>query len=178
MGRAGSGGGLPPGITISRCSLALSPHSSSVREQGPEPQNIPAGRALQRFPHLSLYLKLSGGTLSQNRGRNCDLTMGPVTFPSQPTEAPGLSLLHTLYATPPHLRTDSPAALWVRGYVVTQPAPLTLPLPQAHMAQHSSLRPHQCSQCSFASKNKKDLRRHMLTHTNEKPFACHLCGQR
>lgn len=49
---------------------------------------------------------------------------------------------------------------------------------QAHMAQHSSLRPHQCSQCSFASKNKKDLRRHVLTHTNEKPFACHLCGQR
>jgi len=46
------------------------------------------------------------------------------------------------------------------------------------MAQHSSLRPHQCTQCSFASKNKKDLRRHMLTHTNEKPFACHLCGQR
>ena len=52
------------------------------------------------------------------------------------------------------------------------------PRPQAHMAQHSSLRPHQCSQCSFASKNKKDLRRHMLTHTNEKPFECQLCGQR
>lgn len=50
--------------------------------------------------------------------------------------------------------------------------------PQAHMVQHSGLRPHQCSQCSFASKNKKDLRRHVLTHTNEKPFACHLCGQR
>lgn len=46
------------------------------------------------------------------------------------------------------------------------------------MAQHSSLRPHQCNQCSFASKNKKDLRRHMLTHTNEKPFSCHVCGQR
>ena len=46
------------------------------------------------------------------------------------------------------------------------------------MAQHSSLRPHQCSQCRFASKNKKDLRRPMLTHTNEKPFECQLCGQR
>uniref|UniRef100_A0A6I8NDK8 Zinc finger protein 335 n=1 Tax=Ornithorhynchus anatinus TaxID=9258 RepID=A0A6I8NDK8_ORNAN len=49
---------------------------------------------------------------------------------------------------------------------------------QAHLRQHASLRPHQCGQCSFASKNKKDLRRHVLTHTNEKPFSCHLCGQR
>uniref|UniRef100_UPI00358F57A1 zinc finger protein 335 isoform X2 n=1 Tax=Myxine glutinosa TaxID=7769 RepID=UPI00358F57A1 len=47
-----------------------------------------------------------------------------------------------------------------------------------HMGQHAGLRPHKCSQCSFASKNKKDLRRHLLTHTNEKPFSCHICGQR
>lgn len=53
--------------------------------------------------------------------------------------------------------------------------PLTL---QGHMEQHASLRPHKCPHCSFASKNKKDLRRHMLTHTNEKPFACCTCGQR
>lgn len=50
--------------------------------------------------------------------------------------------------------------------------------PQSHMVQHASLRPHKCPHCSFASKNKKDLRRHMLTHTNEKPFACQICGQR
>lgn len=64
--------------------------------------------------------------------------------------------------------------LWKRGF-------LTLPLsfcPQSHMVQHASLRPHKCTHCSFASKNKKDLRRHMLTHTNEKPFACQICGQR
>lgn len=53
------------------------------------------------------------------------------------------------------------------------PAPL-----QSHMELHASLRPHKCQHCSFASKNKKDLRRHTLTHTNEKPFACHVCGQR
>lgn len=57
-------------------------------------------------------------------------------------------------------------------------APLTPPPPQSHLEQHASLRPHKCQHCSFASKNKKDLRRHTLTHTNEKPFACHICGQR
>lgn len=50
--------------------------------------------------------------------------------------------------------------------------------PQSHLEQHANLRPHKCQHCSFASKNKKDLRRHTLTHTNEKPFACHICGQR
>ncbi|KAI3357388.1 hypothetical protein L3Q82_015820, partial [Scortum barcoo] len=50
--------------------------------------------------------------------------------------------------------------------------------PETHMGLHSYLRPHKCPNCSFASKNKKDLRRHMMTHTNEKPFSCKLCGQR
>ena len=49
---------------------------------------------------------------------------------------------------------------------------------QDHMNLHAYLRPHKCPSCSFASKNKKDLRRHMMTHTNEKPFCCKLCGQR
>ncbi|CAB1330273.1 unnamed protein product, partial [Coregonus sp. 'balchen'] len=46
-----------------------------------------------------------------------------------------------------------------------------------HMGMHAYLRPHKCPSCSFASKNKKDLRRHMMTHTNEKPFTCQICGQ-
>lgn len=46
------------------------------------------------------------------------------------------------------------------------------------MGLHSYLRPHKCPNCNFASKNKKDLRRHVMTHTNEKPFPCKLCGQR
>nr|XP_023652536.1 zinc finger protein 335 isoform X5 [Paramormyrops kingsleyae] len=50
--------------------------------------------------------------------------------------------------------------------------------PQTHMGMHAYLRPHKCEHCSFASKNKKDLRRHTMTHTNEKPFACEVCGQR
>uniref|UniRef100_A0A4W5QHG7 C2H2-type domain-containing protein n=1 Tax=Hucho hucho TaxID=62062 RepID=A0A4W5QHG7_9TELE len=46
------------------------------------------------------------------------------------------------------------------------------------MGMHTYLRPHKCPSCSFASKNRKDLRRHMMTHTNEKPFTCRICGQR
>ncbi|XP_056405965.1 zinc finger protein 335 isoform X3 [Hyla sarda] len=47
-----------------------------------------------------------------------------------------------------------------------------------HMTLHSDLRPHRCNQCSFASRNKKDLSRHAMTHTNHRPHSCHLCGQR
>ncbi|XP_077107807.1 zinc finger protein 335 isoform X1 [Ranitomeya variabilis] len=47
-----------------------------------------------------------------------------------------------------------------------------------HMTLHSDLRPHRCNQCSFASRNKKDLNRHAMTHTNHRPHTCHLCGQR
>ncbi|XP_066443957.1 zinc finger protein 335 isoform X2 [Eleutherodactylus coqui] len=47
-----------------------------------------------------------------------------------------------------------------------------------HMILHSDLRPHRCNQCSFASRNKKDLSRHAMTHTNHRPHSCHLCGQR
>ncbi|XP_073766988.1 zinc finger protein 335-like [Danio rerio] len=46
------------------------------------------------------------------------------------------------------------------------------------MALHAYLRPHKCTSCSFASKNKKDLRHHMMTHTNEKSYSCQVCGQR
>ncbi|KAG8565539.1 hypothetical protein GDO81_012899 [Engystomops pustulosus] len=49
---------------------------------------------------------------------------------------------------------------------------------RTHMTLHSDLRPHRCNQCSFASRNKKDLSRHAMTHTNHRPHSCHLCGQR
>lgn len=96
-------------------------------------------------------------------------------FPWGPYDSPWLFPLNAQQLQTLWLRSGVPAVLCGDG--LSHHGPDSAPL-QAHMAQHSSLRPHQCSQCSFASKNKKDLRRHMLTHTNEKPFACHLCGQR
>ncbi|XP_073766491.1 zinc finger protein 335-like isoform X2 [Danio rerio] len=47
---------------------------------------------------------------------------------------------------------------------------------QTHMALHAYLRPHKCTSCSFASKNTKDLRRHMMTQTNKKPYSCQVCA--
>ncbi|KAH7942657.1 hypothetical protein HPB51_028662 [Rhipicephalus microplus] len=34
---------------------------------------------------------------------------------------------------------------------------------------------HSCRQCSYATKNKALMQRHLFKHTGERPFQCHLC---
>ncbi|XP_075728943.1 zinc finger protein ZFPM1-like isoform X1 [Rhipicephalus microplus] len=34
---------------------------------------------------------------------------------------------------------------------------------------------HSCRQCSYATKNKAFMQRHLFKHTGERPFQCHVC---
>lgn len=34
-----------------------------------------------------------------------------------------------------------------------------------------------CDYCTKSFRQKRDLDRHILTHTGEKPYTCHLCGK-
>lgn len=42
----------------------------------------------------------------------------------------------------------------------------------------SDVRNFPCTSCSMQFRDKSNLKRHMLTHTNEKPFCCSGCGNR
>ncbi|KAK7056566.1 hypothetical protein SK128_013802 [Halocaridina rubra] len=37
---------------------------------------------------------------------------------------------------------------------------------------------HQCPHCSYYTPHKRDMRRHHLVHTGEKPFGCPYCQHR
>uniref|UniRef100_A0A3P8UJ74 Zinc finger protein 335 n=1 Tax=Cynoglossus semilaevis TaxID=244447 RepID=A0A3P8UJ74_CYNSE len=50
-----------------------------------------------------------------------------------------------------------------------------------HKRAHIDPNTFKCPDCDYTSTSwpeVQDLRRHMMTHTNEKPFSCKLCGQR
>lgn len=40
---------------------------------------------------------------------------------------------------------------------------------------HSANRHHVCQYCQWKSQSPRDLQRHILQHTKEKPFKCSLC---
>ena len=45
-----------------------------------------------------------------------------------------------------------------------------------HLETHSGEKPDKCSQCEFASLQAGNLRRHSKTHSGEKPNKCNQCG--
>ena len=47
-----------------------------------------------------------------------------------------------------------------------------------HMIVHSELRPYKCEFCEKEFKAKGNLTEHQRIHTGEKPFKCELCGKK
>ncbi|KDN52826.1 A designed zinc finger protein bound To Dna, partial [Tilletiaria anomala UBC 951] len=47
---------------------------------------------------------------------------------------------------------------------------------KAHLRSHSQVKPFQCLSCSRAFSRKHDLERHSRTHTGDKPYICEACG--
>ena len=45
-----------------------------------------------------------------------------------------------------------------------------------HILVHSGERPFACIQCNYSSKQSADLKRHMFGHSGEKPFSCLQCS--
>lgn len=48
---------------------------------------------------------------------------------------------------------------------------------KAHLRSHSQLKPFQCSNCPRAFSRKHDLERHSRVHSGDKPYICETCGK-
>ena len=48
---------------------------------------------------------------------------------------------------------------------------------KAHLRSHSQVKPFQCLSCQRAFSRKHDLERHSRTHTGDKPYICDACGR-
>ena len=46
-----------------------------------------------------------------------------------------------------------------------------------HVLSHSQDRPHMCSECGDSFAQNSALQRHIMSHTGEKPFTCEICGE-
>ena len=46
-----------------------------------------------------------------------------------------------------------------------------------HMLKHSDVRPFKCDQCEMAFKTKQELKNHITTHTGARNFPCTVCGK-
>lgn len=48
---------------------------------------------------------------------------------------------------------------------------------KAHLRSHSQLKPFACSVCPRAFSRKHDLERHSRVHSGDKPYVCEICGK-
>ena len=53
-----------------------------------------------------------------------------------------------------------------------------LPYISQHSKKYLSVSKFACTVCGKCFGSNKDVRRHMLVHTGEKPYSCDICGRR